>query len=1078
MCSWLLQLLVLFTFVFTAEIGDPTVPFDRFNCNYFETSTIRLSSAVDCSVTTTCSGLHLFNRSSLALPGRRGFYRPKRCCSPSCVFISLLLLLGGVEPNPGPTHTSLRNFPAPLNFGSLNARSAVNKGPLIRDLIESNELDVLAVCETWIKSDDPNAIKFDMAPPGYVTKHFHCSAPGRIGRNSGLALIYRDNLSVRTHPLQTSSSISTSTFHFQPLRLTCSNASFTIVNIYRWPDSNINEFYYDFTNLLSALTTSTGNERLIMCGDFNCRGDSPSTIRSDLIDILDSFSLKQLVSTPTHIGPTGDSLLDLVITGTQSSPIDKVEVRSTHGLSDHNLVTWTVARCLNRRQSIKFSYRKLKSLDMDSFRSKLMNSELFTKPHNTVDEFANQINTVVTDVLDKLGAPLRQLKKCPGKKINRWLSEEAIKAKQLRRRFERRWKSTGDEFVRRTYRAACRLANKLINESRQLLHSTAIANKPFGSRQQWSAVRDVLHSTAPTEVLSHTESEKRCSIFSNFFNDKIQSVKSVIANQLSGLNLNPLGSDKQHVGTLLDDLKPVESEEIFKLLSSLPAKSSPMDMFPSSLLKSCADIFAPIIARLCNLSFSSGTFPACYRTASITPLLKKDGLDPDDPSNYRPISNLNSISKIIERVFLSRLLPHVNESTNFNKSQSAYRRHHSTETALLKILDDVYTAAGLHKPTVLIGLDLSAAFDTIDKATLIARLEKTFGIGGCALEWIHSYLTNRSQHVRIGSSTSLPSICDFGVPQGSVLGPVLFTLYVSPIADVISAFGINHHQYADDTQLYLALDPHHPDINTISRCTEAVCRWFQSNGLCLNPSKSEVILLGTAAATRSYNNIQTVNVAGADIPISDTLKSLGVIFDSQLTFNQHIASTCKSSYFHIRAMRHVQSCLPPQLLQTVACSIVTAKLDYCNSLLYGTSNANIAKLQHVQNSLARLVTRTRKYDHISPVLAKLHWLPVSARITYKIATLTRKVLTSNQPVYLSSSLHLRQPPRYLRSAEHYRLSDTDIRQFPSEFSRRGFSNSAPTVWNNLPTNVTDSFRSHDIFCKMLKTHLHRKFYGN
>ena len=503
-----------------------------------------------------------------------------------------------------------------------------------------------------------------------------------------------------------------------------------------------------------------------------------------------------------------------------------------------------------------------------------------------------------------------------------------------------------------------------------------------------------------------------------------------------------------------------------------------MDMFPSSLLKSCADIFAPIIARLCNLSFSTGTFPACYRTASITPLLKKDGLDPDDPSNYRPISNLNSISKIIERVFLSRLLPHVNKSTNFNNCQSAYRQYHSTETALLKILDDVYTAAGLHQPTVLIGLDLSAAFDTIDKATLIARLEKTFGISGCALEWIRSYLTNRSQHVRIGSSNSLPSICDFGVPQGSVLGPVLFTLYVSPIADVISTFGINHHQYADDTQLYIALDPQDPDINALSQCTEAVCHWFQSNGLCLNPSKSEVVILGTAAATKSCNNIQTVNVAGADIPISSKLKSLGVIFDSQLTFSQHIASTCKSSYFHIRAMRHVQSCLPPQLLQTVACSIVTAKLDYCNSLLYGTSNANITKLQQVQNSLARLVTRTRKYDHISPVLAKLHWLPVSSRITYKIATLTSKVLTSNQPAYLSSTIHLRQPPRKLRSAEHYRLSETDIRKFPSDFSRRGFSNSAPTVWNNLPTNVTDSFRSHNIFCKLLKTHLYRNVYGN
>jgi hypothetical protein len=175
-------------------------------------------------------------------------------------------------------------------------------------------------------------------------------------------------------------------------------------------------------------------------------------------------------------------------------------------------------------------------------------------------------------------------------------------------------------------------------------------------------------------------------------------------------------------------------------------------------------------------------------------------------------------------------------------------------------------------------------------------------------------------------------------------------------------------------------------------------------------------------------------------------------------------------------MRHVRTCLPPQLLQTVACSIVTAKLDYCNSLLYGISNANIRKLQRVQNSLARLVTGTRKFDHITPVLKKLHWLPISSRITYKIATLTRKILTTGQPSYLSSSLHLRHLPRNLRSCAHRTLQKTDVRKFPSDFSLRGFTNSSAAIWNSLPTDITDNLNSRNIFCERLKTHLCRLAY--
>ena len=173
--------------------------------------------------------------------------------------------------------------------------------------------------------------------------------------------------------------------------------------------------------------------------------------------------------------------------------------------------------------------------------------------------------------------------------------------------------------------------------------------------------------------------------------------------------------------------------------------------------------------------------------------------------------------------------------------------------------------------------------------------------------------------------------------------------------------------------------------------------------------------MGTVAGTGSLSEFGSVNIADAQVCISDTVKSLGVILDTNLTFRPHVDAVCKSCFFHIRALRHVKNCLPPaDLLKIVSTSIVSSRLDYCNSLLSGTTKSNIGRLQRVQNTLARLVTGTKKFDHIKPVLSDLHWLPVSSRITFKLALLTRKILYTNQPSYLADMISPYQPPRNLR----------------------------------------------------------------
>ena len=532
-------------------------------------------------------------------------------------------------------------------------------------------------------------------------------------------------------------------------------------------------------------------------------------------------------------------------------------------------------------------------------------------------------------------------------------------------------------------------------------------------------------------------------------------------------NLQQIQTENNRTGPQFDSLVEVSVAEVSRLITRLPNKSSPLDYLHTSVLKSCSDVISPLITRLANLSFAEGQFPSQFKVAQVTPLIKKEGLEANDPANYRPISNLNTISKVIEHLCLSRILPHIAATGRFNPLQSAYRKNHSTETALLKILDDLYRIIDDRRSAVLIGLDLSAAFDTIEHDILVERLRTVFSVTGTALRWIETYLRGREQFVVAGGEQSIRTPCMFGVPQGSVLGPFLFSVYVSPIAEVIASHGVQFHQYADDTQLYVAVMSD-SDIKKLEDCTVAVRDWFTTNGMLLNPDKSEVLLVARKANAEKFACGSGVCVAGSSIAFSVQLKSLGVVLDQNLSFDQHVSNIVKSSNFNIRALRHIRPLLDKSVANTMACSIVSTRLDYCNSLLYGTSKGNIQRLQRIQNALARVVCGTKKHDHIKPVLRDLHWLPVPQRIEYKVALITHKVLSTDQPQYLRSLVKEYIPTRQLRSEGQRLLSKPS--GLASALASRCFTRATETVWNSLP----DLLRKTDNvinFKKKLKTHL-------
>lgn len=378
--------------------------------------------------------------------------------------------------------------------------------------------------------------------------------------------------------------------------------------------------------------------------------------------------------------------------------------------------------------------------------------------------------------------------------------------------------------------------------------------------------------------------------------------------------------------------------------------------------------------------------------------------------------------------------------------------------------------------TALVLLDLSAAFDTIDHTLLLDRLHSHFGISDFALEWIRSYLTDRSQSVKINDAVSSKQSLKYGVPQGSVLGPLLFTMYTTPLGNIFSSHPlVSHHIYADDTQVYIGLSQRDPAcaLGQLSSCLNSVRSWMDSNLLKLNPDKTELLLFGTRVQRNKLTNFFPTLLFGENVRPSNTAKNLGVMFDSEMSLSQHISSLCRSCFLHIRDLRRIRRFVNKKTLTTLANALVVSRLDYCNSLFASLTKKELNRLQRVQNTLCRVVTRSSRYSSITPHLKTLHWLPVEFRVKFKTLLLTYKTLHSGSPLYLQNLLHpyvssrttrMSNPNIKLLATPYY---DSKIHTSKAQLEK-SFSYQAPRLWNSLPLEVRTA-PSVECFKERLKT---------
>eukprot|EP00112_Aurelia_sp_Birch-Aquarium-sp1_P010318 Seg2209.5 transcript_id=Seg2209.5/GoldUCD/mRNA.D3Y31 product="putative RNA-directed DNA polymerase from transposon X-element" pseudo=true protein_id=Seg2209.5/GoldUCD/D3Y31 len=389
--------------------------------------------------------------------------------------------------------------------------------------------------------------------------------------------------------------------------------------------------------------------------------------------------------------------------------------------------------------------------------------------------------------------------------------------------------------------------------------------------------------------------------------------------------------------------------------------------------------------------------------------------------------------------------------------------------ALTKVHNDLLLAMDNQKVSLFVALDLSAAFDTVDHNILKKVLERQFGLTGLAHRWFGSYLESRSQRVKVDNTFSGRVELKYGVPQGSSAGPVLYNMYASTLSEVFKKFDIAVMGYADDHALYSSPCVDKENISStfanIEVCLKEVKKWMGRNWLMMNEQKTEFVAFGrrNVLANLSFGSI---SVGDEPVDISSAVKYLGVWLDNTLDMKKFISDICRIASLKLYNIRKIKKYLSRESLVRLVNALVLSHLDYSNALLFGLPDSTIRPMQNIQNSAARLILGLSKFEHITPALQQVHWLPIRYRIQFKLMTFVYKAVRNEAPEYIRDLIELKQSNYSLRSVNGTNLSIR--RSHLKSCGDRAFSVCAPKLWNSLPSEVRTSETVH-LFKKRHKT---------
>lgn len=835
---------------------------------------------------------------------------------------------------------------------------------------------------------------------------------------------------------------------FQP----SNSKHFLICSSYRPPSSDSN-WFTPFEQSLEQ--TFLEGKECIVVGDFNIDLNKSSCKSKSLTDMMEGLNFNQIVTKATRVTNSSATLIDHVFSNRPSN-ITFCNVKD-YSISDHFPVCFTrkiSGKSLNDSVHKTITYRSLKRFDEDNFLLELSNQpwqliNTLDSPSDSLDKFVKIFMTV----LDKF-APKRKKRV---KRVNQpnWMNKEILEAIQIRNKLQKTNNKQNYKYWREKVKT-------LIFQSKKQYYSKEINSRNQNPKNLWKSLHELsgLKTTSHVKFVNDgdgrpiTDPKLTADEFNSHFANINQSFDNDCTSDSTGNNLHecPTMVNINNPDILSFKIPTIPVSFVQQQLQSLDvSKSTGYDGINASFLKMSASIIAPVLTKIFNVSIVTGDYPKLFKTAKVIPIHKKGPTS--DKTNYRPISILPIISLILERHVNNHLKSYLEDNKFLYLRQSGFRSHHSCQTALVNLIDEWITAIDNNSYVGTVFLDLSKAFDLVDHHILLKKLSK-YHLDTLTVAWFSSYLQDRHQYVQIqGVSSKLLRIRS-GVPQGSVLGPLLFLLYINDLPSSIKHTVVDI--FADDTTISTSNSSLDVVIHSLKTDIENISKWCDSNKMHINLSKTKVMYLSSKSKINTIsNNLVPLHFKGRELTCCTAEKLLGVTVDNTLTWSNHIELTLKKCSSLLYLLSRIKCFLPIPLRKLYFNSYILPHLDYC-CIVWGNCNSTLLnKVVLFQKRAARLILDADLLTPSKDLFARLNWLPFPQRIEFHKAILLYKIFSNQAPIYLNdiftpvSSVHSLS----LRSTTDKHLYSPRPK---TETFRKTFLYSGSKLWNSIPNHVRNA----------------------
>lgn len=911
-----------------------------------------------------------------------------------------------------------------LRLTHLNVRSLTNHMDLCRDFVIDCDADLFAVSESWLSADIPSE---NVSIPYYTL--FRAD---RSGRGGGVALYVRKNLSCKVIYAEI-------TDYVEHLWVSTKLGGLTVLFgvVYRPPKSNVLKALEVLDNCMSVVLPQF--QHVFVVGDININlEDTNSVAVNHFYDYMDGYDLVQMVESPTRITASTKTLIDFLCTSDKNLVLS-CSVLDSLGISDHCAVS-AVLNIAKKNVKPKFiTSRNFKYFNYESFNNdlKLINWNHIYEIEN-VDDMLYYFNNNLTWLFDK-HAPLRTVRVT--KKPSPWLTDTIKLMFKLRDKAYLKYKRSGLETDWVAYKDLRNYVNGAVRREKKAYIEFSLRTK--NSKSVWSTLRAAGVIGNDVSILPLNISDP------DLINRHFMSVSVPRASEMQLSLLDKYESTPEQSKFTFH---VVDTSVIVRCINSIKSMATGSDGISSNMIKLVSGPLLNHITHIVNSCILSSQFPASWKQAKVIPIPKV--ANPTEISQLRPISILPTLSKVLERVLQEQLAEYVFDNKIIPACQSGFRPDHSTATALVHITDELFRSIDSGKCACLILLDYSKAFDTLKHNILCSKL-KYFGVNESSVEIVRSFLNGRSQTVVLGDSVSQPIKVEQGVPQGSLLGPLLFSIYIADF--YLSLSDCNIHHYADDTQLWYSFQEQDADLanKVINDDLRRLSDVSLAHGLQLNAAKSTAIILGPKRAREAVKCGFNIEINGVTIEFTRVCKNLGLYIDNELRFVAHVNSLCKSSYLVLKRLYPNRHTMGVELKLMLCNSLILSRLSYCD-VVYGPAllATDATRLQQIQNSCVRFTYGIRKYERgVTAALKSSKMLDTKSLHRYHLLCMTHKIILQRKPQYIYCDLRPLHSSDLIRSSRHDHL--LRVPRHSTALFQRSFIYNACFEYNALHTHFKD-----------------------